>query len=73
MYNLCIFLTTDQKVTGLNPVGVTKKSAVNVRFSFFMNPRPRVSCSEIYFRLMREYTKNRLYDFPTNISTTKKQ
>jgi hypothetical protein len=29
---LCIFWTTDQKVTGLNPVGVTRRSALTCAF-----------------------------------------
>ena len=36
MYNLCIFLTTDQKVTGLNPVGVTKKKRRECALFFFL-------------------------------------
>jgi len=36
---LCIFWTTDQKVTGLNPVGVTKRSALRALFLFLCTAR----------------------------------
>ena len=48
LFNLCIFLTTDQKVTGLNPVGVTllisHLPSISVTVLFFQRNHIIIQC-----------------------------